>query len=276
MSAPVMSSGAILDLWEMLPLLASRLVACTANVNMFADRFTTWLRDGEKAVSFRLTALNQLVVSIKEIEKTATELELPATRGAAERSLQALADVSISGGMVAMDSNGLNAAAQSLGQIHTAFIDELRARPVFTLPSAALLAQQTPPFGTGVESAFPLAAEDIGEATQCLAFGRYTATVFHLMRAMELAVQALASHVGITNVDRVWGQLLSDIEAAIKQIPDKAKRDQWSASHVHLYHVKQAWRNDTMHPKQTYTEEQATEVYRAVRSFMTHLADLVT
>jgi hypothetical protein len=53
------------------------------------------------------------------------------------------------------------------------------------------------------------------------------------------------------------------------------KRDAWSESHSHLYHVKQAWRNGTMHPKKTYTQEEAEAVFAAVRVFMRHLAKLL-
>jgi hypothetical protein len=95
------------------------------------------------------------------------------------------------------------------------------------------------------------------------------------MRAMELAVQRLAGHLGVKMVEKVWGNLLADISKAIEAMPKGAARDAWSASHSHLYHVKQAWRNDTMHPKTTYTEAQAETVFEAVKSFMVHLAPLV-
>ena len=58
-------------------------------------------------------------------------------------------------------------------------------------------------------------------------------------------------------------------------MPSGEVRDLWSKSHVHLYHVKQAWRNDVMHPKKTYTEEEAKAAFSAVKSFMHHLSDLI-
>jgi hypothetical protein len=92
---------------------------------------------------------------------------------------------------------------------------------------------------------------------------------------MECAVQALAKETGISDVEKEWGKLLSDLAAKIEKMPKGAKRDAWSESHSHLYHVKQAWRNSTMHPKRTYTEEEAMEVFGAVKSFMRHLSGLV-
>jgi HEPN domain-containing protein len=122
--------------------------------------------------------------------------------------------------------------------------------------------------------------EDIEEAAKALALQRPTACVFHLMRAMEIAVKRLGKRVGVQNVDKEWGKILSDIGKGIEAMPfkteaEKRKRNRWSEVHTHLYHVKQAWRNDTMHPKQTYTREQAHEVFQACRVFMDRLADLV-
>jgi HEPN domain-containing protein len=121
----------------------------------------------------------------------------------------------------------------------------------------------------------PNLTDDVGEASRCFAFGRYSAAMFHTMRALELAVQALSAKLGIHNVEREWGKLLSDIGKAIEKMPTSKERNQWSEAHTLLYHVKQAWRNEVMHPKQTYTEEEAAEVIGASKSFCRHLANLI-
>lgn len=155
-------------------------------------------------------------------------------------------------------------------------IDQLGSKIFLYLSSSerALWTMQSP-FGADVELAFPNAAEDIQEAGKCLALGRYTASVFHLMRALEIAVQRLAAHLQIVNVDRVWGHLLSDIARAVEAMEKGPMRTSWSEIQVLLYHVKQAWRNEAMHPKATYTREQATEVYHACRAFMAAFAGLL-
>jgi hypothetical protein len=56
--------------------------------------------------------------------------------------------------------------------------------------------------------------------------------------------------LGIPNPDREWGKLLSDIVKKIEAMPKGDDCNRWSESHTHLYHVRHAWRNDTMHPKQ--------------------------
>ena len=135
-------------------------------------------------------------------------------------------------------------------------------------------------FGPKVAAKFRKASEDIEEAGKCIALQRPTASVFHLMRAMEVVVQRLGKKLGVANVDKEWGKILSDIGRAIEAMPkytetEKRKRARWSEANANLYHVKQAWRNETMHPKQTYTRDQALEVFQATRVFMNHLAGLL-
>ena len=168
--------------------------------------------------------------------------------------------------------------ANWLEQILSRFEAELKGKQMLLLTSdeTKRLRAKEPVFGEAVEDAFPSALEDIAEASKCSALGRYTASVFHLMRAMECAVQGLSHALHIQNPEREWGKLLSDMEKKIEAMPKGDARDQWSESHAHLYHVKQAWRNKTMHPKKTYTDEEAHAVFAAVRSFMRHLAPLVT
>lgn len=129
-------------------------------------------------------------------------------------------------------------------------------------------------FGEQCESVFIRSKEDIEEAGKCLALGRSTACVFHLMRAMEAAVQVLCQKLGIENTERQWGSLLSDMDKEIQKMPKNDARKAWSLARANLFHVKEAWRNEVMHPKETYTEAQAQEVFESTRVFMTHLVSL--
>lgn len=182
--------------------------------------------------------------------------------------------------------NGTNGVLNSdfvyLGQRYvetmvTSFINAMSDIHVSVLSGDSIryIAATEPLFGEAVDMAFPSSAEDIAEAGRSLGYGLNIAVAFHLMRAMELAIQALASKLGVTNVDRVWGNLLSDINTVILNMPKGTDRNRWSESHSHLYHVKQAWRNPTMHPKKTYTDAEAKALFDAVCSFMQHLAPLV-
>jgi hypothetical protein len=131
-------------------------------------------------------------------------------------------------------------------------------------------------FGFDIAAKFSsLASEDIDEAGKCLALDRNTACVFHLMRAMEQALKALGLKLGLQNVEIEWGPLLGAIDDKIKAMPRGPVKYEWSECRANLYHVKQAWRNSTMHPKETYTNAQARQLLHAVRAFMEQLATLV-
>ncbi len=166
------------------------------------------------------------------------------------------------------------ALGEAYAQIGLRLRDELANAEILSIDSSrkGLFKAVDGPFGSIVGDVFPDAASDVSEAGKCLALGRGTAAVFHLMRAMECGVKSMSVHLGIENTDREWGKLLSDTAAKIESMPKGDKRDSWSETHTHLYHVKQAWRNSTMHPKKTYTIEEADSVYAAVRSFMKNLA----
>ena len=154
--------------------------------------------------------------------------------------------------------------------------DELEGRIFLSisLRDVELYQQPEPTFGREVEDKFPSSVEDISEAAKCLALDRNTACVFHLMRAMERALKVLGLKLGLQNVDIEWGPLLGAIDDKIKAMPTGAHKDKWSGCRANLYHVKQAWRNPTMHPKETYTNTQARDVLNAVRAFMQQLATL--
>lgn len=94
------------------------------------------------------------------------------------------------------------------------------------------------------------------------------------MRAMESAVQMLCEKLEIEIPNKEWGKLLSDMDKAIDKMQKGNARNEWSRTHTNLYHVKQAWRNEVMHPNETYTAAQAQEVFEATRVFMVHLASL--
>ena len=68
---------------------------------------------------------------------------------------------------------------------------------------------------------------DIDEVGKCLSLGRYTASVFHLMRIIEKGVQFIASHFNIESVnEKCWGPLIREINSKVttsKMSPEQKK-----------------------------------------------------
>jgi hypothetical protein len=124
---------------------------------------------------------------------------------------------------------------------------------------------------------------ELDEAAKCLALGRSTAAVFHLMRMMEIGVRAVARCLGIPDPvqpgQRNWGAVLKKIKDAIdtKWPTATAKSsgdgEVFDALYASLDAVKNPWRNATMHPANKYTLEEAEHIFAAVRGFMMKVAE---
>lgn len=172
--------------------------------------------------------------------------------------------------------------AQYLGELHNRFYDELNRQLCFLVPREQAKLFSTPQiFGAEVAERFQSAATDIEEAAKCLALQRGTASVFHLMRVMEVGLKAVAAALGIPYAPS-WESYLRQIQSEIDK-PWKRKSKKWKEAErffrdvlANLHAVKVAWRNPTMHIVNHYTPETAREVFDAVKGFMRHLATTLT
>ncbi|MGJ0426883.1 hypothetical protein [Methylocystis sp.] len=132
-------------------------------------------------------------------------------------------------------------------------------------------------FAPGISSKFPQAGYEIDEAGKCLALGRATASVFHLMRMMEIAIRSVSKCLGIPDpikdCDRNWGKMLEKIKSS-HDLKSKhgwscaADKELFSGIYVSLDAVRVAWRNATMHVESKYTDDEAEHIFVAVRGLM--------
>lgn len=135
-----------------------------------------------------------------------------------------------------------------------------------------------PLFGTPVDDAFPSASPEIEEAGRCLAVGRYSAAVFHLMRTLEVGLNSLAAAMSVPFRDANWQTIIEQIQSKIRGMskndgPDwKVDEQFYSEAAVHFRVLKNAWRNYAMHLHERYDEERAHDIWNSVRGFMRHLA----
>jgi hypothetical protein len=128
---------------------------------------------------------------------------------------------------------------------------------------------------------FPLAIPDIEDAGKCLSFLQSTACVFHSMRVMEIGLKALAQLLGIPYAPS-WESYLKQINTKIGE-QHQNKTPEWKADEPlfrdlsgDLQTTKIAWRNPTMHIVRRYEPDEAEEIFRAVKGFMTRLAPRVS
>jgi hypothetical protein len=141
-----------------------------------------------------------------------------------------------------------------------------------------------PIFGVVVQNNFPSALYEIDEAAKCLALDRSTATVFHLMRAMERTLFAIRRCLGLPDStdprDRSWGLILQSLRQEVER-RNKQQGSNWgNLEDQHFFPdiigsvaaVKLAWRDPTMHVERNYLPNEAQEVFAAVRTLMQKVA----
>ncbi len=135
-------------------------------------------------------------------------------------------------------------------------------------------------FGAVVSASFPSAKEDIKEAGCCYATDRSTATVMHLMRVLEVGLNALARTLGVPFDRRNWENVINDIEAEIKKINGPGWGADWKEKQRFYYgaakdfrYFKDAWRNHAMHYRERYDAVEAKNIFDHVKAFMLQLAD---
>ena len=162
-------------------------------------------------------------------------------------------------------------------QFEDRLIDELRETSCFALEGRGEeLFLGVHHFGEAVSKRFPGTVVDIEEAAKCLAFDRGTACVFHLMRVLEIGLQELAHDLRIEHLDRNWQTLLNNVQRSMKALPhmteaEKEYQARRSGAVAHLQNVKDAWRNEVMHPRSVYTVKQARDIWNHTEAFMKSL-----
>lgn len=155
-------------------------------------------------------------------------------------------------------------------------------------------------FGNQVELSFRNAGFDIRETGNCLAAECPTAAVFHLMRAVEWGLRALATDLGRKRLRCInkktgavkytplpwatWDDIIRDIKTRIADRISKTKRGPAKQEYQEFYnpmvdHIerfKDAYRNHVMHTRREYTVPEAFAVFDQVRHFMARLAERVS
>lgn len=143
-------------------------------------------------------------------------------------------------------------------------------------------------FGESVVAMFPEAIPDMLEASTCYAAGRSTACVFHSMRAAEFGLRHIANEMGVEIMDGkkpcpiefgTWEKVLIAIDTKrteVRREPKGAEHNEKTRTYASLAdscsYLKDIFRNDTMHSRRMYSEEEALVAMNTVIRFMNLLA----
>ena len=174
----------------------------------------------------------------------------------------------------------------SAKEIRSRLADELNLRTVLVIETDKqnYFKPSAPLFGSDFAAKFASnGVYELDEAAKCLALGRSTAGVFHLMRIMEVGIRSLARCLQIPDpvkpADRNWGKILEKIwnDGIEKKWPKAGDRlvgdgALFEELHASLDAVKNPWRNSTMHVEKKYTDDEAEHIFVSVKGFMKKLA----
>lgn len=134
----------------------------------------------------------------------------------------------------------------------------------------------------GFSLAFPSASFEIEEAAKCLALGRYTASVFHSMRALESGIKALCALIEVPDAtkptEKNWGIILQTVREGMDKKWPRSKRlpgtmgAKLESLYATLDAVKNPWRNATMHVEMVYAPHEALHIARCTGMFFLELS----
>jgi hypothetical protein len=133
---------------------------------------------------------------------------------------------------------------------------------------------------------FPSASDDIEAAYRCFVFDCYPASMFHLMRVVEIGVLKLAKVADVKDPSPSWGAVLQKVEKLVlrtkyEDIPVEVQPHRKMLESVlpQMQAIQRAWRNKFAHvedkiipAESAMSEAVAAEIFVAVEAFMRQLA----
>jgi hypothetical protein len=130
-------------------------------------------------------------------------------------------------------------------------------------------------------------SKELLRAGKCYAKGEFTACVFHSMRAAEIGLRSLATHLNVTfpfPIDLAdWHNLIDSIGCVIKkagQQPKSATKDKelkfCSAAASQFRYFKEAYRKHVSHARETYNEEEALSIMERTAEFIKGLSGKIS
>ncbi|SED60060.1 hypothetical protein SAMN05444161_3560 [Rhizobiales bacterium GAS191] len=267
-------TGKLWSLWDVLRIFADKFVFM---MNALAALQREMDKHSSETIVKLLDPTGQIGPGLRRLVEIFTELEMPVSKRDAEALLQmherqeerpiadVLAVISTLWGSVAAEFEGRLVIATGLS-------------------SAKLYEPKEPLFGSDVSSGFSSATYEIDEAGKCLALGRSTASVFHLMRILEIGIKASSACLSIPDpikdAERNWGVMLRKFKDEMDRRNNVAQprwnthtdKDFFAEIYASLDAVRNVWRNAAMHVETKYTVEEADHILGAVRGFMKKLA----
>lgn len=269
----------IWSLWDVMRLDLHTLAGAIGNLRSLSEAMAQARSKEEK---FSLKQSGHAPESASFVASIATSIDLPVTAASAakvQKCLEAIGDAVLS----ATDYK-IQSLIDAILDLVFAFRKECKDRVALVISAdlAEFYLEKAPLFGEPVSLKFGKVSSDISEAGKCLALERPTACVFHLMRVAEFAVKRLGKKLNVSiDVEKEgWYQIIVHVNKGVDTLPaataaQRRKKQALGAAAAHLNSVRIATRNDVMHPKASYTPEEARTLFDATKALMQQMAKIV-
>ncbi len=272
--------GEVWSLWEMQKVDGGAFLGASTSLRSLSTIVDSWQKDQQQRAVIQTDAdyfIQEFTSAKPHIEKMGAQI----TGIAIDDLIRFLSEKNDD------DRIYYSGVATHLNTILATLKRELSVTCLFVLEreKGKLFESTAPLFGVEVEKAFPAAAFEIEEAGKCLALSRSTASVFHLMRVIEVALRAVAKCLSIPDplkeAERNWGVVLKKIKDEMDARAKAGNATQWASQkdkqffgevYGSLDAVRVAWRNSTMHVENKYTEDEAEHIWVATKGLMRKLA----
>lgn len=235
----------------------------------FGENFTSESVNGERILSEK--GIAELKAEFSRLFKLAKRLNLPVSMKMLGRRM--------------VYDDQIPKTVDAFDMLMEIFSDELQSQLFLAVPPRqAAYYEHDNLLPEAARLAFPMATAEMRMAGNAFALDLYTDSVFHCMRALEYALRALATDVGLTFDAQQWQNIIDQIEGKVNDMRthgisgmakiDKDARLQFlSASAKEFAYFKDGWRNYVAHTKATYGRQQALNVLNHVRDFIKRLSD---
>jgi hypothetical protein len=264
--------GHLWSLWDMLKLYALQFVAL--GVEMCQMRTILMLDEGNES---------------------RTEQEIAESRSLLDSHLKRLSeickqlDLSTAIAMVKSAQSDPPQTKRELDQLLRVIDKEMQGQLFFHVPAhrARYFNSYDDPDAQAIPG-FPNASKELQRAHNCYVFGEYTSSVFHAMRATEIALRSVSkSLTGVTLPSPLeaaeWQTLINCIDThtkALLQTTKTAKRDEdlkfYSDASSQFTNFKEAFRKHVAHARDSYEEIPSMSILHRTREFLETLSKRVT
>ncbi len=260
----------------------------TAGLGIGPHHYRLWsLWNMLRVYALKYIELGDAVAKVRSDFYHVAELGQPLSAGERQELRAALAELAtvcsdmelkVQAGLVQRAENDLPQTSRELEMLLAAVYAELKSRICLYLPlSRSQYYEWDEIVSDPVKTAFPAASAEIRDAATCFALDRYTAAVFHAMRAAEIGARTLGEALQLDLAE--WQPILDRVHAKVRDLGQQPKSSEREADQAffgqaaaQLQFFKDGWRVRVMHARATYNENQAREVIDHVRKFFETLS----